>query len=174
MATLCIPTSKIQGDDYINDYIALWATKVSKFWGIGQPALRSYASLRTTWQSSRRICMYITMSPTPSKLLIINYSREQYHEWCYQYCLLWLQAANTDEYFAATDHWIEEKTLTVWEYKSMLLGFTEINNAHNGKRLGGALFKLFEYVSMAHKVISFLFLLFHCYCYCQLLISFFS
>ena len=65
------------------------------------------------------------------------------------------QAGNTDGYFAVTGHWIEEKTPTVWECKSALLGFTKVNNAHNGKRLGGALFKVLDRVGIAHKVFSF-------------------
>ena len=39
-----------------------------------------------------------------------------------------------------------------WECKSALLGFTKVNNAHNGKRLGGALFKILDHVSVAQKV----------------------
>jgi hypothetical protein len=41
------------------------------------------------------------------------------------------------------------------ECKSALLGFTKVNNAHNGKRLGGALFKVLDRVGIAHKVFSF-------------------
>jgi hypothetical protein len=62
------------------------------------------------------------------------------------------QASNTDSYFAVTGHWIEENTSTVWGCKSALLGFTKVNNAHNGKRLGGALFRVLDRVSIAHKV----------------------
>ena len=66
-------------------------------------------------------------------------------------CNAW-QASNTDGYFAVTGHWIEEKTATQWECKSALLGFTKVNNAHNGKRLGGALFKVLDRVGIAHRV----------------------
>ena len=66
-------------------------------------------------------------------------------------CDAW-QAANTDGYFAVTGHWIEENSLTVWECKNALLGFTRLNNAHNGKRLGGALFKVLDRVGSVHKV----------------------
>ena len=63
------------------------------------------------------------------------------------------QASNSDGYSAVTGHWIEENSPTVWELKSALLGFTKLNNAHNGKRLGGALFKVLDRIGIAHKVI---------------------
>jgi hypothetical protein len=56
-------------------------------------------------------------------------------------CDAW-QVSNTDGYFAVTGHWIEESTPSQWELKSALLGFTRLNNAHNGKRLGQALYKI--------------------------------
>lgn len=39
-----------------------------------------------------------------------------------------------------------------WEFWSALFGFTKLNNVHNGKRLGGALFKIVERLGIAHKV----------------------
>jgi hypothetical protein len=66
-------------------------------------------------------------------------------------CDAW-QASNTDGYFAVTGHWIEETAPTEWELKSALLGFTRVSNAHNGERLGQALFKVFKRVGMEHKV----------------------
>jgi hypothetical protein len=39
-----------------------------------------------------------------------------------------------------------------WEIKSGLLGFTRLNNAHNGERLGQALFKIIKRVGIEHKV----------------------
>ena len=66
-------------------------------------------------------------------------------------CDVW-QAGNTEGYFAVTGHWIEESTPSHWELKSALLGFTQVNNAHNGKRLGQALFKIVERVGIEHKV----------------------
>lgn len=66
-------------------------------------------------------------------------------------CDAW-QAENTDGYFAVTGHWIEEKTTAQWELESALLGFTQVNNAHTGKRLGGALFKILNRVGVTHKV----------------------
>lgn len=42
--------------------------------------------------------------------------------------------------------------LTLWELKSGLLGFTQLNNAHNGERLGQALFKIIKRVGIEKKV----------------------
>ena len=58
-------------------------------------------------------------------------------------CDAW-QASNTDGYFAVTTHWIEESTPGKWELKSALIGFMQLNNAHNGERLGQALFKVIK------------------------------
>lgn len=66
-------------------------------------------------------------------------------------CDAW-QASNTDGYFAVTGHWIEESRQGVWEIRSALLGFTRLNNAHNGRRLGGALFKIVDRLGIAHRV----------------------
>jgi hypothetical protein len=66
-------------------------------------------------------------------------------------CDAW-QAGNTDGYFAVTGYWIEESSPMLWECKSALLGFTKVNNAHNGKHLGGALFKILDCVGIAHKI----------------------
>ena len=66
-------------------------------------------------------------------------------------CNRW-QASNSDGYFALMGHWIEENSPTVWELKSALLRFTKLNNAHNGKWLGGALFKILDHVGITHKV----------------------
>jgi hypothetical protein len=38
-----------------------------------------------------------------------------------------------------------------WESEMALLSFTQLNNAHNGKCLGGALFKVLDRVGIAHK-----------------------
>jgi len=51
-----------------------------------------------------------------------------------------------------TGHWVEEEALGVWKVESALLGFTRLNNAHNGKRLGQALFKIVKRVRITHKV----------------------
>ena len=44
------------------------------------------------------------------------------------------------------------KKPTLWELKSGLLGFTQFNNAHNGERLGQALFKIIKRVGIVRKV----------------------
>ena len=68
-------------------------------------------------------------------------------------CDAW-QASNTDAYFAVTGHWIEEQTPGSWEVQSALFGFTKLNNAHNGKQLGGALFRIVDRLNIVHKVTS--------------------
>lgn len=71
------------------------------------------------------------------------------------------QASNTDGYFAVTGHWIEVTGPNEWKPMSALLGFTKLNNSHNGKRLGGALFKILDRLGIAHKVNSFAFYYFY-------------
>jgi hypothetical protein len=69
-------------------------------------------------------------------------------------CDAW-QAGNTDGFFAVTAHWIKligEPTPGTWELKSALIGFTRLNNAHNGVQLGQALFKIVRQVGIEHKV----------------------
>ena len=66
-------------------------------------------------------------------------------------CDAW-QALNTDRYFAVTGHWIEEPSSGIWELHSALSSFVWLNNAHNGKQLGGTLFKIFNHLGIAHKV----------------------
>lgn len=39
-----------------------------------------------------------------------------------------------------------------WELQNALIGFTRLNNAHNGERLGQALFKVGKRVGIEHKV----------------------
>ena len=51
-----------------------------------------------------------------------------------------------------TGHWVEEIKLGVWEVKSALFGFTQVNTVHNGKRLGQALYKVVKRLSISHKV----------------------
>jgi hypothetical protein len=62
------------------------------------------------------------------------------------------QADNSDGYFAVTGHWIEENDPMQWVPSNTLLGFTWLNNAHNGQHLGGALFKVLDCVGVTHKV----------------------
>jgi hypothetical protein len=76
-------------------------------------------------------------------------------------CDAW-QASNTDGYFAVTGHWVEEPHPGKWELHSALLGFTRLNNAHNGKRLGGALFKIVDRLGIAHKASTYQLMLFRC------------
>lgn len=66
-------------------------------------------------------------------------------------CDCW-QASNVDAYFAVTAHWIEEDCPGVWKMGMALIGFTQLNNSHNGQRLGQALYKIVERVRIQHKV----------------------
>jgi hypothetical protein len=66
-------------------------------------------------------------------------------------CDAW-QASNADAYFAVTGHWVEESTPGVWSIKAALFGFTQLNTAHNGKRLGQALFKVVQRLEILDKV----------------------
>ena len=64
-------------------------------------------------------------------------------------CDAW-QASNADGYFAVIAAWTEEALTShhndtspcVWTLQTSLLGFTQLNNAHNGVQLGQALFKV--------------------------------
>jgi len=66
-------------------------------------------------------------------------------------CDAW-QASNTDGYFAVTGHWIEEPQEGEWNEEEALLGFTLMNTAHNGTRLGQALYQICNRLSIVHKV----------------------
>ena len=55
-----------------------------------------------------------------------------------------------DGYFAVTGHWIEESHPSIWELQSALFGFGQLNNAHNSKQLGGALFKIVDQLGISH------------------------
>jgi hypothetical protein len=92
-------------------------------------------------QSSAACCFITSHFPTQSAAVsgAINIT-----------CDAW-QATNINGYFAVTGHWIEEKSMMQWESEMALLGFTQLNNAHNRKRLGGALFKVLDHVGIAHK-----------------------
>ena len=65
-------------------------------------------------------------------------------------CDAW-QASNCDGYLAVTGSWIEEEN-GKWKLQTTLFGFTQLNNAHNGMRLGQALFKIVSRLRIAHKV----------------------
>ena len=66
-------------------------------------------------------------------------------------CNAW-QAANTDGYFTITSHWIKEATLGEWSEGHTLLGFTQLNTAHNGAQLGQALYKVCNHLDIILKV----------------------
>lgn len=66
-------------------------------------------------------------------------------------CDAW-QAGNQDAYFAVTGHWIEETSPGVWDYNGTLMGFLQMNTAHDGVRLGRALFKIVKRLGFVHKV----------------------
>ena len=66
-------------------------------------------------------------------------------------CNAW-QASNVDGYFAITGSWIEEQKDKKWELQTALLGFTQLNSAHNGIQLGLALFKIVSQAGIAYKV----------------------
>ena len=60
--------------------------------------------------------------------------------------------------FAVTGHWIEEVASSEWNEEEALFGFTQMNTAHNGARLGQALYKICNQLSIIDKVIFSLFL----------------
>lgn len=62
------------------------------------------------------------------------------------------QAENADGYLAVTGHWVEETSPGVWEIQEALFGFTRLNNAHHGVRLGQALFKIVDRLGIAKRV----------------------
>ncbi|THH18798.1 hypothetical protein EUX98_g8896 [Antrodiella citrinella] len=66
-------------------------------------------------------------------------------------CDAW-QAGNVDAYFAVTAHWIDESKPLNWEMQNAIIGFTRLNSAHNGVRLGQALYKIVDRIGVAHKV----------------------
>jgi hypothetical protein len=66
-------------------------------------------------------------------------------------CDAW-QASNTDAYFAVTGHWIEERIPGEWTIEQALLGFTQMNTAHNGARLGQELYKVCDRLRIVPKV----------------------
>ena len=66
-------------------------------------------------------------------------------------CDAW-QASNADAYFAVTGHWIEEVQSEEWVEQEALFGFTQMNTAHNGVRLGQALYKVCARLEIVHKV----------------------
>ncbi|KIK75911.1 hypothetical protein PAXRUDRAFT_171271 [Paxillus rubicundulus Ve08.2h10] len=45
-------------------------------------------------------------------------------------------ARNADAYFTVTGNWIKESKPGAWKIENAVLGFTEMNNSHNGLTLG--------------------------------------
>jgi hypothetical protein len=67
-------------------------------------------------------------------------------------CDAW-QASTANAYFAVTCSWVEENVWEgKWQVHTALIGFTQLNNAHNGEHLGQALFKIVARIGIAHKV----------------------
>jgi hypothetical protein len=66
-------------------------------------------------------------------------------------CDAW-QASNADAYFAVTGHWIEERAPGEWALEQALFGFVQMNTAHNGVRLGQALYKVCNRLHIVPKV----------------------
>ena len=66
-------------------------------------------------------------------------------------CDAWTSGSG-DGYLAVTGHWIDESKPGRWKLQSRLLGFVRMNCAHNGKRLGLALFKIASRLKIEHKV----------------------
>jgi hypothetical protein len=51
-----------------------------------------------------------------------------------------------------TGHWNEETSTNNWEHQSALFGFTQMNTAHDGARLGRALYKIVKRIGIEQKV----------------------
>jgi hypothetical protein len=66
-------------------------------------------------------------------------------------CDAW-QASNTDRYFAVTLHWIKGPMTRKWKLNSALIDFMQLNNMHNGVRLGQVLLKILKQVGIKHKI----------------------
>ena len=66
-------------------------------------------------------------------------------------CNAW-QASNADAYFAVTCHWIEEHMPGEWTIEQALIGFVQMNTAHNGVCLGQALYKACNHLQIVPKV----------------------
>jgi len=115
-----------------------------------QPETKLWTCLKPRWLTSRLAWAYelCFVSPLSTNTTLQN---DTITGEISLTCDAW-QASNTDRYFAVTGHWIEESWPGVWEIQSALLGFTRLNNAHNGKQLGGALFKIVDWLGIAHRV----------------------
>lgn len=67
------------------------------------------------------------------------------------------QASNTDGYLAVTAHWVqsEKHHPDEWNLRMALIGFVQMNSAHNGANLGQVVFKVTERLQITIKVIIF-------------------
>jgi hypothetical protein len=66
-------------------------------------------------------------------------------------CNAW-QVSNANSYFAVTGHWIKEPQQGEWNEEEALFGFALMNTAHNGTRLGQALYRICNQLNIVHKV----------------------
>lgn len=66
-------------------------------------------------------------------------------------CDAW-QADNLDAYFVATGSFIDVSG-GQWKKHTVVLGFVRLQNAHNGKRLGQALYRIVDRLGIEHKVL---------------------
>ncbi|CAK5283136.1 unnamed protein product [Mycena citricolor] len=66
-------------------------------------------------------------------------------------CDAW-QASNINGYFVVTAHWIKELEPGKWKMEDMIIGLTQLNNAHHGRHLGEALFKVVQQLRIEHQV----------------------
>jgi hypothetical protein len=55
-------------------------------------------------------------------------------------------------YFAVTGHWIEESLPGKWTIENALIGFIQMNMAHNSARLGQTLFRVCNRLQIVTKV----------------------
>ena len=93
----------------------------------------------------------VSITPTIVKSLILHLQGPTVQGEISLTCDAW-QASNTDGYFAVTAHWIQASTPTTWVLSSALIGFTRLNNAHVGVRLGQTLFKVVKRLGIEKKV----------------------
>ncbi|KAF7372312.1 putative AC transposase [Mycena venus] len=61
-------------------------------------------------------------------------------------------ASHGDGYLGVTGHWIEEVIPGGWESREALIGFVRLNNAHNGVRLGQALYKVVARLGIQKRI----------------------
>ena len=94
--------------------------------------------------------MYEKLHSTPTVFSNVSLQSDSMKGKVSPTCDVW-QASNSDGYLMVTGLWIEEEN-NKWQIQSALLGFTQLSNAHNGTRLGQALFKIVSCLHIGHKV----------------------